>query len=396
LAATGTLSERVGDRVLAFGHSVAGLGDVSLPLAAAEVVTVLPSRYSSFKIANAGPVVGEFVRDHSAGTLGRLGVVPSTVPLDVRVAGPAAREFHLRLARVPDFLPLLAAVGTLGAVDAATAAGGVHGLDLAIDADLGGRGRLALGQSFDGPGAVGDAAGYVFALLDFLVHNDLAEVEIAGLRLELTPWSAPRTADLVGAHAARTRLEPGEVLELYVDLRAYRGAPRRRTLTIPIPADLPAGRYTLFVGDGASLDAARFALEPVAPVTFEQALDWLGALGTAREIAVLGVLAGRGLGVAGEVLPRLPASMQAIWAASGGGGTRPLRLAIAQRLRFAEPEPVAGLVRLDVELRRPQPSVGEGAETEGGAGGSAAPGTAAKDSAAEGKPPTAGSGKEKG
>ena len=396
LAATGTLTERSGDRVLAFGHPVAGLGDVSLPLATAEIVAVLPSRFSSFKLANAGPVVGEFVRDHAAGTLGRIGAVPSTVPLEVRVAAPVAREFHLRLARVPDFLPLLAAVGALGALDSTTAPGGVHGLDLRIDADLGARGRVALSQSFDGPGAVGEAAGYVFALLDFLVHNDLAEVTLAGLRLELTPWTSPRSADLVGAHAARTRLEPGEVLELNVDLRAFRGERVRRTLRIPIPADLPAGRYTFLVGDGASVDAARFALEPVAPVSFEQAVEWLGALGSTREIAVLGVLAGRGLGVAGEILPRLPASAQAIWAAGGGGGTRPLRLAIAQRLRFPEAEPVTGLVRLDVELRRPQPSAGEGGGGEEDAGEGATPDPAEGSAGGGGKPSAAGNAKEKG
>ena len=68
LAATGTLTELTGDRVLAFGHPVAGLGEIRLPMAAAEVVTVLGSSYSSFKLSNLGPIVGTFERDHAAGT----------------------------------------------------------------------------------------------------------------------------------------------------------------------------------------------------------------------------------------------------------------------------------------------------------------------------------------
>jgi hypothetical protein len=34
---------------------------------------------------------------------------------------------------------------------------------------------------------------------------------------------------------------------------------------------------------------------------------------------------------------------------------------VVQRLRFAEPRPLAGLVRVDVEIRRPEPSTGDAA-----------------------------------
>ncbi|HSM14547.1 MAG TPA: hypothetical protein VLA66_10820, partial [Thermoanaerobaculia bacterium] len=360
LAATGTVTDRDGDRLLAFGHSVAGLGEISLPMAPAEVVTVLPSRYASFKLANSGPVVGEFVRDHPAGTLGRVGVVPPTLPMAVRVEAPTAREYSLRLARVPRLLPLLAAIGAIGAIDSAVSAGGVEGLDLEISAQLGSHGALELGESFEGGTAVGEAAGYLFAVLDFLVRTDLARVEIDSLEVSVRPWAHPRGTALVGAHAVRSRLEPGETAELYVDLRAWRGEVERRRLEIPIPADLPAGRYTLLVGDGASADAARLALEPAVPVTFEQALELLRSLGSSREIAVLGVLTGEGLALSGEVLPRLPGSLRSIWAAGGGGGARPLRLAIVQRERFEETRPVSGLVRIDVEIRRPQPATAGG------------------------------------
>ena len=366
LAATGTLTERDGDRILAFGHPLAGLGEVSIPLASAEVVTILPSQFSSFKIANSGAVVGEFIRDQATGILGRLGVQPRTIPLEVTVAGPAPREFHLRLARVPDFVPLLAAIGTLGSIDSVAAAGGLRGVDVDLDADLGERGHLELRQSFEGANAVNQTALYVLALCDFLEHNDLAEVDLAGLRIRATPWAVQRTAEVVGAHASRSRLEPGERLEILVDLRDFRGGPSRRRLEVAIPDDLPAGRYTLLVGDGSSVDAARFAVEPAAPVTFDQALALLRSLASSQELDVLGVLPGTGVALAGEILPRLPPSLRSIWAAGGGGGARPLRLAVVQRRRFPEPGPVSGLVRLSVEVRRPQPTTGDEPEAAGG------------------------------
>lgn len=366
LAATGTVTEVSGDRVLAFGHPVAGLGEVSLPMAPADVVTVLPSLYSSFKLANSGAIVGEFTRDHAAGAVGTIGAVPRTVPFELEIAGPSPGRYRLRLARVPQFVPLLAAIGALGALDVVASSGGTEGVDLELAADLGERGRLELAQSFDGIGAGTDAVLWMFAVLDFLSGTELAEVDIESISAKLTPWARPRVAALVGAHPARSRLEPGETLDLFVDLRGFRGETERRRLSLVVPPDLPAGRYTLLVGDGTSVDAARLGLAPAAPVTFEQAMELLDSLGTTREIAVLGVLAGRGLSVSGEVLPRLPSSARQIWAAGGGGGTRPLRLAVAQLERFPQNVPISGIVRLDVELARPTPSTGDAAEEAGG------------------------------
>ena len=57
LAGTGTVSRVDGQRVTAFGHPMLSLGDVSLPMCAAEIITILPSQMQSIKIANTGSVI---------------------------------------------------------------------------------------------------------------------------------------------------------------------------------------------------------------------------------------------------------------------------------------------------------------------------------------------------
>ena len=52
-----------GDEVLALGHAFLGIGPMRIPMAQAEVISVIPSRISSFKLTNAGPVVGAFDED---------------------------------------------------------------------------------------------------------------------------------------------------------------------------------------------------------------------------------------------------------------------------------------------------------------------------------------------
>jgi hypothetical protein len=364
LAATGTVTERQGDTVLAFGHPVAGVGEVSLPLAPAEVVTVMGSSLSSFKIANSGPIVGVFERDHAAGTLGRLGVAPRTVPLTVTVAAPSPRRFEMRVARVPSFLPSLAAVGAFGALDAVTAAGGVEAIDLEVAVALDSGERVRLAQSFDGVGAASQAVSLVFALVDFLARTDLATVELAAIEVELTPHAEPRAAEIVGAHPSKRRARPGETLDLVLELRGFRGEVERLKLPVTIPSDLPAGRYSLLVGDAASLDGARLAIAPVAPRRLSQALVLIGSLGSTREIALLGLAAEPAVAAGGETLARLPPSIRALWAGVEGGG-RPLRTSIVQNERRPAPKPLFGALRVDLEIERETPASGEAAAPSG-------------------------------
>jgi hypothetical protein len=358
LAATGTVTERDGDRILAFGHPISGVGELELPMASAEVVTVLGSSYSSFKIANTGPIVGTFQRDHAAGTLGRLGVMPRTIPLEVEVASPSARRYAMQLARIPEFLPSLAAVGTLGALDAATAAGGVQALDFELQADLGEQGKLDLRQSFDGPRAANDALGFLVGVLGFVTRTDLAQVDVKALRIRVVPFDQPRAAELVEAHAVESRLEPGATAHVRVVLRDFRGGTEQRELALTVPADLPAGPCILVVGDGASLDGVRFGLEPAEPRSFAEARELIGSLGSARQLGVLLIAPGQGVAAGGTALSRLPPSMRSLWVV-GSPSSKPLRAAIVARVSAEELEPLAGLVRIDLEIERRTPAAAE-------------------------------------
>jgi hypothetical protein len=362
LAATGTLTERTGDRVLAFGHPVAGLGEIRLPMAAAEVVTVLGSSYSSFKLSNLGPIVGTFDRDHAAGTSGVVGVAPPMIPLTVRVATPEPRTFEMRLADAPDRVAIFAAVATMGALDAATTAAAVRATDLALAIDVRDHGRIELRQSFDGPGSPSRAASFLLAVVDFLARTDLEPVEIERIEVELVPYRDPRALEVVSAHALRTRLAPGESTEIVVELRGWRDEVERRRIAVRAPVDGAGKRFLVVVGDGASLDALRLSLEPVEPRTFEQAMKLLDSLASARELAVLGLVPALGATAGGEPLPRLPPSVGAIWSGSGPA-ERPIRTGIAFRDRHAQDRPLSGVARVELAIEREAPVSGEDEET---------------------------------
>jgi hypothetical protein len=366
LAATGTVTDHLGDRILAFGHPFLGLGPIRVPMAAADVVTVLSSQYTSFKITNLGQTVGAFEQDRKAGIEGRLGAEAPMIPMLLSIGGTAsprssgapgkagagARKFRVQLADVPELLPLLAGSTLLAGLESASYVGGPQDIEMVARFRLESHGDLVIHQSFDGDNAGTAMAAHLLALAAYLVQNPLERVRIASLDVDVEQSPQPRAASLVAAHLDRTVVHPGERLGVNLELIAYRGDHFRHSFEIQLPRDLPVGRYSLLVGDGASADAARLAMAPIEPNTFSQALALLRSLHSRRDLTLLGFYSGAGLSVAGEVMPRLPGSVRSLWSAADPTGVLPLRSVIVQERHETMPVPLEGMMRMDLDVRR--------------------------------------------
>jgi hypothetical protein len=358
LAVTGTVTERQGDEILAFGHPFLGQGSLRLPMATAEIITVVPSRFSSFKVSNTGDIVGAFLEDRAVGVRGLLGAEANMVPLTVRISGERQSEMHMRVAELPALAPTLMATSVLGALDSVDRASGPQGLDLEATWKIADREPLSIRQSFDGETAAFSAINYFLAVNAFLMNNSLEAVRIEEVEVLIETFPVPRTLTLVAGHADRTRLRPGESVNVSLDLVAWRGEPLRETVTVDLPAELPAGTYFLLVGDGVSIDVARLTVEKRQPIRFDQALDMLRSFHSRKDLVALGLFADSGLAVAGEAMPRLPGSIRSIWSASASKSAEPLVLAVGQEEIQSMDRPVEGAVRIDLEILRREPSKG--------------------------------------
>jgi hypothetical protein len=350
LAATGTVTDRIGDRVLAFGHPFLGSGPTEIPMAPAEVIAVMPSSFSSFKLATIGEPAGSFDSDLQAGIAGSVSAVARTVPLAVEAGG---RTFSMRVARLPELFGVLVATSVYGALDSGGHLSGPQSLEMDLSVRLAGHDELRMRQQFDGDGAALEAALYVLAVTDYLATNPLERAEIAQVRVALDKTAdARRIAYLVGAHPRRSSLAPGERVELTVEFKAHQGEIFRRSLEVEVPRDLPEGRYSLLLGDGPAMDSLRQSMQPVNPLRLAQALDFLGALHSRRELVVLGLRPGRGVASVGETLPNLPPSIRSLWSAAGVGAGMPLRATIDEAGLLRLDVPFTGSARVDIEVRR--------------------------------------------
>ncbi|MEM7482999.1 MAG: hypothetical protein AAF481_17625 [Acidobacteriota bacterium] len=355
LAANATVTDVDGEDVLAFGHAFLGAGALDMPLATSEVVMVLSSLSSSFKISNVGPVVGTFSQDRQAGIRGRVGPAPEMIPLRLRMRSgdEPLDEYNVRLAPIPALTPALVSLSVLGALEASSYQNGLQGLDITARFRLADYEDLEIEQSFDGGSAVAEASTLVLAFGGFLIQNAFEEIEVESIEIDVSQWPEPRTASLVAAHADRSVVAPGDTVRLFLETTPFRGETERRTLTFEVPEHLNDGKLYLFVGDGPSVDVARFTLEKAEPTNLDQALERLRAYRSKRDLALLAAVEGAGLAAGGELLPELPPSMRSLWGAAGTTASASgVRLKIVADETVASEVPIEGVARIDLQVSR--------------------------------------------
>ncbi len=358
LAAAGTVTDVQGNDVVAFGHPFLGAGPVRLPMASADIVTTVSSIFSSFKVSNIGRLVGTVWQDRSAGIYGRLGEAPPILPLTVRLhpsAGPgadSAEVYQMYLAEARDITPALLGTAAVSILDVASPRLGAGSVDLRARFQIAGHDELIVEQSFDAPQAGVQAIITTLSYAAFLMQTPQAPLDLEAIELDFTLHPRRRLQTLVDAHPLRTVVKPGERLPVFLELESYTGGRQRRTVEVPLPEHLDDGTYVLLVADGASADALRLAVEPQDPTSIDDSLAMLRGFHSNREVHVLGLVPDRGLVLGGQALPRVPASMQTVWGQAPPGSTQPLNLALVDETSWTWDEPVAGLVRIDLTVRR--------------------------------------------
>lgn len=366
LGAIGTVTWVDGDRVLMMGHPLLQRGAVNLPLAAADIVTILPSRRISFKLGSPGPVVGAVHHDLRAGLSGRLGAKAPTVPVTVDLGGAAPGSFRFDVAVDPQLTPLLVFWSFYNAL----LAGGDDAsrqlidwrLDTSwVDAEGGVPRHLALGGVASGPGGAGMLAGEVMTPLALLLDNPFGALalESAAFTAEVTPGRADAVVTALGAPRRVTAGD--DVLPVTVELRDAAGGRRQVPVEVPLPAALPAGPYRLVAASAAEFFAfeAQRAPDRLQPVGLEDLWELLATERSASTLVVAVFSPDRPALVAGRELAGVPGSV----ARAIDAGRQPSAQAMARyvaRVSLATSQALTGNAVRTFEVAPAAPARGNG------------------------------------
>ncbi len=284
LAGTGTVSFVDGQRVLAFGHPMMSLGATELPMATAEVVTILPSQFNSVKITNAGRVIGTFSQDRLSGIYGEVGRQPHMVPVEVNFPGRANRKaLHFDVVRHEQVLPVIAATGLAQAVIGSNEAGFAKGFKVTTTVEFPGVAPFSLSQIY--PGAqgfqqgLGDFAGNL-ALWLFNPYERTFPDKIS-FSLEETPQIPLGSVEQL--QVSRDSAAPGERVDINVGWRGFQQPVAGETFTLNVPPEWAGRNLEVILTTGPALDELTGHPRSVPAAQLRSFEDYVSALRTARE-----------------------------------------------------------------------------------------------------------------
>jgi SpoIVB peptidase S55 len=313
LAAAGTVTYRDGNRIYAFGHPFLSLGVSEFPMHEGEVVTVMSSNATSFKLSVPTAMVGTLRGDRSTGIFGELGVSPRMIPVEVNLKTSRGEDRKYTFDVVADrFLtPLLMQMTMLTTIASTERTIGDSTLQI--------RGRIKLkglpdvelenrlSSSFNVPLAAAFATSQPISAI---FNSGFKDLEFEKLVYDITSRDARSTGQLDRLLINDTDVRPGEKIEIQAFARTEGGGEYVERIPVEIPKDAPIGQMQIIVGDGGSIQA----LEPrsgFTPKSLDQLVRELNKIRKSDRLYVRLARAESGAMVKNEEMPSLPPSVLA-------------------------------------------------------------------------------------
>jgi hypothetical protein len=266
ISAIGTVTYTNGSSVWGFGHPLEDAGRRNLLLQDAYVYTVVPNPNGdigvSYKLAAPGHDLGTLTGDQLNGVTGRIGQLPPTTRVTVQARDLDTGRRMSSHTKVADELELgspfgispLGFVAPIAVLDANArvllSEPGRTTATMCLRATVAGHARaLRFCNRYVGDAALAGPGG-VLAASDVDSATILFETaEIQGLHVTTLSADLSLRRGLAQAYLqrvkARKQVAAGGQLPVTITTRVARGANRTFTFDVPVPRNLPAGRYQL-------------------------------------------------------------------------------------------------------------------------------------------------------
>ncbi len=317
LTAVGTVTQVEGNRVLALGHSFYNLGPVDYGLTRVNILTVVPSLESSFKMAATGELIGRITQDRTSGVLGELGVFPKYIPvnLELQQSPVSKKQFKLKVVNDSILTPAILNLAISSLVSSEERSYGNLSLDFEADIFLDQGQNVHLEDLFSGnyDNPTTSLSGLVAAVVYLLKNNEFEEVKIGNIELKVRAVNQVRNALLEKVLLDKYEVNPGEIIKVTVYFRTSRNEVRREEVEFMTPSLPPGSEFNLVVGDAASmqqLERSIYHLQDFTPRNLNQMLRLLSNLRKNNRIYFKILASKPGLFLRGEEMPNLPPSLK--------------------------------------------------------------------------------------
>ena len=344
VGADGTLTYIDGDRFYAFGHSFMGVGSTALPFARSEVIALLPSLNSSFKVSSAKEWMGNITSDRDTAVSGELGKLPSLVPMTVSVsrAGRPIDTYRMRMVSDPLLTPLLIQMAVSSTIDATERSVGAASLRLGGEIQFqDGIAPVKISSSIAADNNSAAQSALAAALpAAYAMQSGFRDLAPKSVNLTIDCFDTKRDLEIDGVTASRREARPGDTIRLDVSLIGENGLETTRQVSYRVPIGMEPGIIYFTVADAGATNLADFHQEMNAPDRRpSQVVAMLNALHPNDKAYVRVWSASPAFELEGASLPDPPASIALIL---GGLQTNTGGVAQTRNSEIAEMEIDAG------------------------------------------------------
>lgn len=251
-AATGTVTHVDGKKVYIFGHPFFNLGTVDFPLHRAEIISVVPSYESSFKLAATRNMVGAVQQDRFSGVQAELGKVPYMIPLKIFLKN-RNRNFNLEVVNHPLLTPTLTYISLINALLAEYQEFGFQSIAVNGKIFIENEENVVLNDLFSGATAFDEFSTLVMAINYYLLNNKEKNIKIQKMDFEISGQEIIKKAELENVLIDKNSYLPEELMDIRMELRNEKGASFEEKITIKAPNLKPGSVFYLLVADAGEM-----------------------------------------------------------------------------------------------------------------------------------------------
>ena len=264
VGATGTVTAVDGKKVLGFGHSFTHAGNVNFFMTDASIIgSISGVDGSGVKVSNIGNIIGRINQDREAGIAGIIGKFPSVVPITVTVTDKTlnkSESYTATIAYNENLIPKLGASIAYTALSktADSLAESTVTVNFGIKTNAVSSGKLERQNMFYNVSDVGQVAVIeLMQALNLVCSNTNVESDIFSIDVNMTLDNERKTASLISAVPDKSKVKPGETVNLTVQLQPYRQKAETITVAYTVPIAMKPGPLTLDVHGGALVPIAQ-------------------------------------------------------------------------------------------------------------------------------------------
>ena len=315
IAGVGTITWRKDDQLLGFGHPFLQDGAVEIPMAGAEILTVVRSVSRSFKLSNTGPVKGTIFQDRLTAIAGEVGKKTPTTELEIHIQPADTPSYTLKsnVFRHNRITPNLISMAMAEAISQSMNTEAEQTFQVRSILEIPGHEPLVFQDTGAGSSAAIRAAFNLRSACSKILNNPFETPDIPKIRFEILIRNSEEYSILKKISLRSTDTpKDGQKAKIGIELAHFQKPPEIRTLEIPIPEGYSGQRLVLWIGDAASAD--EIDLPSTGDVTsLDDILTRLRYRRDNSKMHVKFIKSTRGLNLHGGILPELPPSVYQLY-----------------------------------------------------------------------------------